>query len=314
MESAANLFLRRLALPNATKSNQQQLRSLTNLISRSSFGNISSNRNFVTQRNVDVISRGMATISAGEALTRLASDHPHMEIVRYEHKNVKWTLKHVDYYSDALACGFLGTGLKPGDVVLSWLPLNVAEHHILQFACSKAGMLLYHLDPNPELAKTNPDASKAALSKALELTKANVLVQLEAGSDVNYIRLTEGVIPEIRIFDFCEGMPFFTPRYPHLRFPINTGYDIEDKAGMCLYKHFLVPSNNLDTLLANSGSKSLDGKTPLLGELVYGSDGIPVKTGKIMSNEDVFKAKAWPEFTSILSREYKEIPGVGVVF
>lgn len=70
----------------------------------------------------------MATISAGEALTRLASDHPHMEIVRYEHKNVKWTLKHVDYYSDALACGFLGTGLKPGDVVLSWLPLNVAEH------------------------------------------------------------------------------------------------------------------------------------------------------------------------------------------
>jgi acyl-CoA synthetase (AMP-forming)/AMP-acid ligase II len=69
----------------------------------------------------------MATISAGDALARLATDHPHMEIVRYEHKNVKWTLKHVNYYSDALACGFLDAGLQPGDVVLSWLPEHFAE-------------------------------------------------------------------------------------------------------------------------------------------------------------------------------------------
>lgn len=69
----------------------------------------------------------MATISAGDALARLASNHPHQEIIRYEHKNVKWTLKHVNYYSDALACGLLDAGLKPGDVMLSWLPLHVAE-------------------------------------------------------------------------------------------------------------------------------------------------------------------------------------------
>ncbi len=69
----------------------------------------------------------MATISAGDALARLASDHPHQEIIRYEHKNVKWTLKHVNYYSDALACGLVDAGLQPGDVVLSWLPLHFAE-------------------------------------------------------------------------------------------------------------------------------------------------------------------------------------------
>ncbi len=83
---------------------------------------------------------------------------------------------------------------------------------------------------------------------------------------------------------------------------------------MCAFKHFLVPSNNLDALIRDAGSKPLDGKTPLLGELVYGSDGIPVKTGKVLTNEEVYKAKVWPEFTSILSREYKEISGVGVVF
>lgn len=79
------------------------------------------------------------------------------------------------------------------------------------------------------------------------------------------------------------------------------------------FKHFLLPSNNLDTLLRDSGSKGLDGKTPLLGELVLDKDGIPVKTGKALTNEEVFKAKVWPEFSSILSREYKEIAGVGVV-
>ena len=71
--------------------------------------------------------RSMATVCAGEALARLASDHPHQEIIRYEHKNVKWTLKHVDYYADALATGLVDAGLKPGDKVLSWLPLHFAE-------------------------------------------------------------------------------------------------------------------------------------------------------------------------------------------
>ena len=85
--------------------------------------------------------REMATISAGEALVRLATDHPHMEIVRYEHKNVKWTLKHVNYYSDALACGFLDAGLQPGDVVLSWLPEHFAEQVSFAFLGPDRGVV-----------------------------------------------------------------------------------------------------------------------------------------------------------------------------
>lgn len=313
---ASTNILRRLALQAASKPTHQKTvarAASSNSIDLRSFAPLSSSASFphngpsthMTSR------RAMATISAGDALARLASDHPHQEIIRYEHKNVKWTLKHVNYYSDALACGLVDAGLQQGDVILSWLPLHVAEQHILQFACSKAGFVLYHLDPNPELAKSDPEKAKAALAKALELTKANVLFTQEAGSDVNYVNLTEGVVPEIRIFDFADGMPFFTPRYPHLRFPVHTGYSIVDKEGMYAFKHFLVPSNNLDNML---GGKALDGKTPLLGELVLDKEGVPVKTGKVLSNEEVFKAKAWPEFSSILSREYKEISGVGVVF
>jgi hypothetical protein len=71
--------------------------------------------------------RNMATASGGSLLTQLATENPYKDVVRYEFKNRKWNLQHVDYYSDAVAIGFLESGLQPGDVVLSWLPAHFSE-------------------------------------------------------------------------------------------------------------------------------------------------------------------------------------------
>ena len=126
--TSASVFLRRLALPTASKGSQQQLRLASSVGVASALPSSSSAPSGATTRGGNIGSRrGMATISAGDALARLATDHPHQEIIRYEHKNVKWTLKHVNYYSDALACGLVDAGLQPGDVVLSWLPMHFAE-------------------------------------------------------------------------------------------------------------------------------------------------------------------------------------------
>src|SRR5210317_2055839 len=129
--ASANV-LRRLVLQAASKPNQTTTRSATTAIHRIGLRSLtplsSSSSSTIPNSNGTVVSRrSMATISAGDALARLASDHPHQEIIRYEHKNVKWTLKHVNYYSDALACGLVDAGLQPGDVMLSWLPLHFAE-------------------------------------------------------------------------------------------------------------------------------------------------------------------------------------------
>lgn len=180
---------------------------------------------------------------------------------------------------------------------------------VLQFACSKSGMVLYNLDP--ALATADSEAAKEALSAALTLTKANVLVTQEAGSDVNYVRLCESVIPELRIFDFAEGKPFVTPRFPHLRFPIHTGFDQDDKWGMLLYKHMIVPSDNLDEHLDGF---TVDGSTPLLGELKLDSKGIPTGLGKVATNDQVTKSGALETYSKILKREYHEVEGVGVVW
>uniref|UniRef100_A0A7S2DVW1 Uncharacterized protein n=1 Tax=Helicotheca tamesis TaxID=374047 RepID=A0A7S2DVW1_9STRA len=104
---------------------------------------------------------------------------------------------------------------------------------------------------------------------------------------------------------------FFTPRYPSVRFVIQTGFDNEDKYGMLPLKWMLVPSGNLEDHLPE-GSK-LAGSTPLCGELSMGKDGLPT-LGKVLTNEEVVKKNVWPDFVSVLKKDYKEIEGVGVVW
>ena len=153
----------------------------------------------------------------------------------------------------------------------------------------------------------DPNASEEALAKALETTEANILVTQEAGSDINYIRKVESVVPETQIFDFGEGMPFFSPRFPHLRLPIHTGFDYEEKPGFVPLQDILCDTGDLEGVM---GGNVVDGKTPLKGELAV--DG---KAGsKVLSNEEVVKSGDWPIMSSILKKEYKEVEGVGVVF
>lgn len=68
-----------------------------------------------------------ASLPGGPLLTQMATENPYKDVVRYEHKNRKWNLHHVDFYSESLAIGMLENGLQPGDVVLSWLPAHFSE-------------------------------------------------------------------------------------------------------------------------------------------------------------------------------------------
>ena len=132
---------------------------------------------------------------------------------------------------------------------------------------------------------------------------------------MNYIDIVEKVIPEIRIFDVGDGLPFFTPRFPHLRFPIHTGFEYEVSGGMIPLKDMLCPTGQSEKLVMENGDGvALSGKTPLMGELVLDGNGVPVKLGKVLSNDEVVKGNVWPELSSILKKDYFEVEGVGVVF
>jgi hypothetical protein len=71
--------------------------------------------------------RTFASLAAGDALTLIADDNPHLEAIRYEYKNVKATYNKVNSWADMLATGLVEQGLIKGDVVLSWLPSHFVE-------------------------------------------------------------------------------------------------------------------------------------------------------------------------------------------
>jgi hypothetical protein len=87
---------------------------------------------FLSSAAAAAVSKKQATSTipigvGGQLLSSLTLENPHVNVVRYHHKNRVWTLQHVEYYSEAMAIGFAETGLKPGDAVLSWLPLHFSE-------------------------------------------------------------------------------------------------------------------------------------------------------------------------------------------
>jgi hypothetical protein len=144
------------------------------------------------------------------------------------------------------------------------------------------------------------------------------LITQEAGSDVNYVRLCKEVIPEIRLWDFGTGLPFFSPRFPHLRYPVHTGFDHTNKTGMIPYNDMLIPSGELKSHLSDHAP--LDGTTPLYGTLQFSSvnsdttDGTSLTLGKVYSNDEVVQNNVWPIYNDILNQNYKEIPGIGNIW
>ena len=80
---------------------------------------------------------------------------------------------------------------------------------------------------------------------------------------------------------------------------------------MLLLKHMLVPSENLDEHLEGF---TVDGSTPLLGELTLDANGIPTGIGKIATNDEVTKSGVLDTYSKILNKEYHTVEGVGVVW
>jgi hypothetical protein len=76
--------------------------------------------------------------AGGSQVDALASANPNLDVVRYEHKNITWTTRHVQYYSESLAIGFLEMGFTAGDVVLSWMPQHFSEQVEFELSCNNS--------------------------------------------------------------------------------------------------------------------------------------------------------------------------------
>ena len=84
-------------------------------------------RNFFSASAPETPSEPAPSLVGGLRIGQLKEENKHINVVRYEHKNRTWTVHHVDYFSEAMAIGFLDAGFIPGDVVLSTMPEHWSE-------------------------------------------------------------------------------------------------------------------------------------------------------------------------------------------
>lgn len=109
------------SLKNGAVLKQQQL-----LHSSSRF--MSSSATTTEAGGVDVsLDQLRTSIAGGDYVRLLAKDNPYVDVVQYTHKNVIYSVTHIDYHSEALAIGITENGLVPGDVVLTFLPPHLCE-------------------------------------------------------------------------------------------------------------------------------------------------------------------------------------------
>merc|ERR1719506_134757 len=252
-------------------------RRLTNVSLSASIGHsFPASPSSLVNVSVNVGGRGLSTIVS--SLNNLAATLPHKDAVRYhKQSNMKWTFGELKKYSDALANGMLELGIAPKSTVLTWLPSDTAEQHVLQLACARAGIIL------ATLPSTCTDAS--VLEKVLEDSGACAVfvqgdtripfeVRDEDGNvvvdDANmpaldyddvYLKAVREAVPALDRVEYFNGkrdeetgeivddkkhistnfvdqsLTYSTAKFPNFHFPIQTGFDKVD--GFYNYKHLM---------------------------------------------------------------------------
>jgi len=85
-------------------------------------------------------------VTIGAALDAITARLPEHEALVVPYQSIRWTWGEFTARVDAIACGFIAQGLKPGDRVGIWAA-NCAEWAVVQFAAAKAGLILVTINP-----------------------------------------------------------------------------------------------------------------------------------------------------------------------
>ena len=123
----------------------------------------------------------------GVLLSEAAARDPEGEALVVRHQGVRLTWAELKRRSDAVACGLLAAGVRPGDRVGIWAP-NCAEWTILQFATATAGMILVTI---------NPAYRTSEVEYALRKVGCRALVTAVRHKTSDYVAMLRELMPEL---------------------------------------------------------------------------------------------------------------------
>jgi len=133
------------------------------------------------------------------------------------HQDIRWTYREYKEKVDALTCGLIELGLKPGERIGIWSQNN-AEWALTQFATAKAGLIMVNI---------NPAYRSSELEYALNKSGCSALITSPEFKTSSYLDILKKIAPEI---SSCEAGQLVSERLPSLKTIIRLGD--EKTAGM----------------------------------------------------------------------------------
>ncbi|MBQ0721887.1 MAG: AMP-binding protein, partial [Gammaproteobacteria bacterium] len=143
------------------------------------------------------------------------------------HQDIRWTYREYKEKVDALTCGLIELGLKPGDRIGIWSQNN-AEWALTQFATAKAGLIMVNI---------NPAYRSSELEYALSKSGCSALITSPEFKTSSYLDILKKIAPEI---SSCEAGQLVSERLPSLKTIIRLGY--EKTAGMLNFNDIMQPA------------------------------------------------------------------------
>ncbi|WP_418647992.1 AMP-binding protein [Thauera butanivorans] len=162
----------------------------------------------------------------GRYFDEACARHAEREALVVRHQNLRLSYAQLRSRVDALACGLMRLGLKPGERIGIWSQNN-AEWALTQFATAKAGLTLVNI---------NPAYRRAELEYALNKVGCRALVLSPAFKSSDYLEMITDLAPEL---GHCEPGLLRSHRLPTLEMVIRMG--AEKSAGMISFDDLLAP-------------------------------------------------------------------------
>ena len=150
-----------------------------------------------------------------QVLARAVAEGGEREAVVFRQPGIRWTWAQFGERVEALATGFIGLGLKPGDRIGIWGP-NMPEWLLTQFASARAGLILVCINPAYRLAE---------LDYALNKVGCRALVTAERFKTSDYLGMLRELAPEL---EQSEPGRLEAKRLPRLEMVIATGSESHD--------------------------------------------------------------------------------------